>query len=67
MLPVPPIVEKSFKSFIEAPLHALSNFKLTVAQSDFVYRILKERMDGSFGLRLLFRGTRDGMKNYKFH
>ena len=24
-------------------------------------------MDGSFGLRLLFRGTRDGMTNAKFH
>jgi|LauGreDrversion4_2_1035121.scaffolds.fasta_scaffold244846_1 hypothetical protein len=24
-------------------------------------------MDGSFGLRLLFRGTRDGMTNDKFH
>jgi hypothetical protein len=36
-------------------------------QFEFVSKILKERMDGSFGLRLLFRGTRDGMKNDKFH
>jgi len=36
-------------------------------QFEFVSKILKERMNGAFTLRLLFRGTRDGMTNAKFH
>ena len=34
---------------------------------DFISEILKSRMNGLFTLRLLFRGTRDGMTNNKFH
>ena len=40
---------------------------LTNVQFEFVSNILKERMNGAFTLRLLFRGTRDGMTNDKFH
>jgi len=36
-------------------------------QFEFISKILKERMNGSFTLRLLFRGSRDGMTNEKFH
>ena len=40
---------------------------ITNDQFLFVSNILKERMNGAFTLRLLFRGTRDGMTNAKFH
>ncbi len=32
-----------------------------------IYQILKERLGDKFSLRLLFRGSRDGFKNAKFH
>jgi hypothetical protein len=34
---------------------------------NFISNILRKRMNGLFKLRLLFRGTRDGMTNAKFH
>ena len=36
-------------------------------QFEFVSKIVKERMNGSFTLRLLLRGTKDGMTDDKFH
>jgi hypothetical protein len=44
-----------------------SELLLSNDQFEFISKILKERMNGSFTLRLLFRGTRDGMTNAKFH
>ena len=32
-----------------------------------IYQILKERLGDKFSLRLLFRGSRDGLTNAKFH
>ncbi len=45
----------------------ISSLLQTNDQFEFVSKIVKERMNGAFTLRLLFRGSRDGMTNAKFH
>ena len=42
-------------------------FNLTKAMISQIYTVLKERMGEKFQLRLLFRGSRDGFTNDKFH
>jgi hypothetical protein len=52
---------------VEAHVLSCSGLIKTKDDFKFIANILKERMSYLFSLTLLFRGSRDGFSNDKFH
>jgi len=52
---------------IEAEMLSCSALIKTKDDFKFIASILKERMINLFTVRLIFRGSRDGFSNAKFH